>query len=102
MGWAYYKLGDPEKAEEMFVEARNQAEKLGDVTDQVRWLTDTGYIYLDAGKFYAAEAVLSAVASTMRAKSTAEKTSSIPSAALAFVSEQTGKLDDAKRYADES
>ena len=48
MGWAYYKLGDPEKAESMFVEARKQAEKLGDISDQVSWLTDAGYIYMDA------------------------------------------------------
>src|SRR5260370_13237818 len=33
MGWAYYKLGDPEKAEAMFMEAEQQAEKLRDSTD---------------------------------------------------------------------
>ena len=100
MGWAYYKLGDPEKAEGMFVEAKKQAEKLGDLTDQATWLQAIGYIYLDAGKFDAAEE------SYQRALALAQHTTRedvIDSlTALAFVSEQTGKLDDATRYADEA
>jgi CHAT domain-containing protein len=101
MGWAYYKLGDPEKAREMFMEAERQAEKLGDVTDQVRWLTDAGYIYMDARDFKAAEQ------SYVRSLKLAQQING-PAAilnaliALAFVSEQTNKLDDAKRYADEA
>ncbi len=101
MGWAYYKLGDPEKAEAMFVEAKEQAEKLGDTENQLRWLLDVGYIYLDARNFAAAEQ------SYRRSLDFAEKLNgreNITNAlqALAFVSEQTGKLDDAKRYADEA
>lgn len=100
MGWAYYKLGDPEKAEGMFIEAKQQAEKLGDLTDQVTWLQAIGYIYLDAGKFDAAEE------SYQRALALAQHTNRediIDSlTALAFVSERTGKLDDAKRYSDEA
>ena len=44
MGWAYYKLGDTEKARDMFAEAGKQAKKLGLITDEIRWLTDAGYI----------------------------------------------------------
>ena len=32
-----------------------QAEKLRDVPDEVRWLTNAGYIYLDEGDFSVAE-----------------------------------------------
>lgn len=101
MGWAYYKLGDTEKAEGMFIEARKEAELLGDETDQISWLTNAGYIYLDARNFQTAQQ------SFQRSLDLATKISSredIITAlqALAFVSEQTNKLDDAKRYADEA
>jgi tetratricopeptide (TPR) repeat protein len=101
IGWAYYKLGDPEKAEGMFTEAKNQAEKLGDVASQVGWLTDAGYVYLDAGRFSVAEQ--SFQQSLKLAQQINSREDIINSLiALAFVSEQTSKLDDAKRYADEA
>jgi CHAT domain-containing protein len=101
MGWAYYKLGDSDKAEEMFVEARKQAEKLGDVGDQAQWLEAVGYIYLDARKFDDAES--SYQASLKLARQIKNKERFVNSlTALAFVSEQTGRLDDASRYANEA
>jgi CHAT domain-containing protein/tetratricopeptide (TPR) repeat protein len=101
MGWAYYKLGDPEKAEGTFLEARKQAEKLGDVTDQVRWITDAAYIDLDAGRFAVAEGSFQQSLTLARQINSREDiVNSL--IALAFVYEQTGKLDDAKRYADEA
>ncbi|HSZ64016.1 MAG TPA: CHAT domain-containing tetratricopeptide repeat protein [Terriglobales bacterium] len=100
MGWAYYKLGDPEKAEENFVEARKSAERLGDATDQVRWITDAAYIDLDAGRFAIAEQ--SFQQSLNLARRVNNREGIIDSLiALAFVSEKTGKLGDAKRYTDE-
>lgn len=100
MGWAYYKLGDPEKAEAMFIEARKQAEKLGDVTDQVTWLQAIGYIYLDARKLDAAEGVYRQALDLARHTNSDDLTNSL--IALAFVCEQTGRLDEAKRYADDA
>ncbi len=101
MGWAYYKLGDSEKALEAFVEARKQAEKLGDVSDQVSWLTNAGYIYMDARNFQTAEQ--SFQQSLELARQINSREDIINSLiALAFVSEQAGKLDDAKLYADEA
>jgi CHAT domain-containing protein/Tfp pilus assembly protein PilF len=101
MGWAYYKLGDPEKAEEMFLEARKQAVNLGNLTDGVRWLLDVGYVYFDSHNFVAAEQ------SFKQSLDLAEKLKSredIVNAlqALAFVFEQTGKLDEAKQNAAEA
>src|SRR5436190_1963405 len=55
MGWAYYKLGDPEKALAMFVEARERARMLGDMADQVKWLTNAGLVHMDAHDFNVAE-----------------------------------------------
>jgi CHAT domain-containing protein/tetratricopeptide (TPR) repeat protein len=101
MGWAYYKLGEPEKAESMFVEARRQAEKLGDISDQVSWLTDAGYIYMDARDFQTAEQSFRKSLDLARQINSREDiVNSL--IALAFVSEQTGKLDDAKHHADEA
>jgi CHAT domain-containing protein len=101
MGWAYYKLGDPEKAEAMFVDAKSQAEKLGEVASAVGWLTDLGYVYLDAGKSSVAEQ--SFEQSLQLARKLNSREDIINSLiALAFVSEQTNKLDGAKRYADEA
>jgi CHAT domain-containing protein len=101
MGWAYYKLGDSEKAEGMFIEATKQAEKLGNITDQARWITDAAYIDLDADRFTVAEQ--SFQQSLELARQINSREDIINSLiALAFVSEQTGKLDDAKRYADQA
>lgn len=99
MGWAYYKLGDSEKAKGMLAEAKQQAEVSGDTIDEVRWLTAGAYIYLDASDFNVAEqSFQQSLALSKRSKSSGDIINSL--IALAFVSEQTNKLDDAKRYAD--
>jgi CHAT domain-containing protein len=100
-GWAYYKLGDLERARELFVEAGKQAESLGGRTDQVKWLTNAGLIDLDEGKLSDAEtAFRKALDLASQIKSGEDIINAL--IALAFVSEQTGRLDDAKRYADEA
>jgi CHAT domain-containing protein/Flp pilus assembly protein TadD len=101
MGWAYYKLGDPEKAEGMFVEAEKQAEKLGNAADRITWLVASSYVYLDEGKISDADQ------SSQQSLDLARKINSPEDIvnsliALSVVSEQTGKLGDAKRYADEA
>lgn len=101
MGWAYYKLGDPAKAEGMFVEAEKQAGKIGDTSDQVMWLQASSYVYLDEQKI--SDADRSSRQSLDLARKIKNKEDTLNSlAALAFVSEQTGKPEEAKRYADEA
>jgi CHAT domain-containing protein/Tfp pilus assembly protein PilF len=101
MGWAYYKLGDPEKAQAMFENAGKQAEKLGNISDQALWLQASGYIDLDDHKFSTAEE--SYKRSLNLATGIKDREHIVNSLiALAFLSEQTNKLDDAKRYADEA
>jgi CHAT domain-containing protein len=100
-GWAYYKLGDPEKAEQMLIEAENQAGKLGDIASHIGWLTTAGYVYMDARDFNVADQ--SFQESLKLARQISSREDVINSLiAIAFVSEQTNKLDDAKRYADEA
>ena len=100
-GWAYYKLGDSEKARQLLVEARSEAQNMGYLTDEVRWLTNAGYIYLDDRDFKTAEQSFQQSLTLARQINSREDiTNSL--IALAFLSEQTNKLDDAKRYADEA
>ena len=97
-GWAYYKLGDPGKAQVMFTDARKQAEKLGDWPDQVRWLTTAGYIFMDARDIKGAyHAFRQALSLARKINSREDIINSL--IALAFVSEESNKVDDAKCYA---
>src|ERR1700686_960262 len=48
VGWAYYRLGDSERALQLLQEAERRADQLGDVFDQENGLTNVGYIYMDA------------------------------------------------------
>jgi len=101
MGWAYYKLGDPEKAEGMFSEAKNEAQKLADVTSEVGWLTNLGYVYMDEGKVESADqAFRQSLELAQKIRSREDTLDSI--VAHAVVSEKTSKLDDAKRYAEQA
>jgi CHAT domain-containing protein len=101
MGWAYYKLGDREKARQLFADAQEQAEKLKDISDEISWITDAGYSYMDDDDFQVAEK--SFQQSLDLARKIGSRDDVINSLiALSFVSEQTNKLDDAKRYADEA
>jgi len=101
MGWAYYKLGDPEKAEGMFGEAEKQAEKLDDLANQVMWLQASSYVYLDERKISDADrASRQSLDLARKIKSNDDIINSLT--ALAFVSEQAGKPEEAKRYADEA
>jgi len=101
MGWAYYRLGDWEKAEGMFLDAEKQAEKLGNTSDQLKWQLDLGYVYLDRGDLNLAEkAYRQSLDLATKLKSREDIINALQ--ALAFVSEQTNKLDDASHYADEA
>ena len=101
LGWAYYKLGDPEKAEGMFVEAEQQAGRLAKVRQQVNWLQASSYVYVDEQKVGDAEQ--SSRRSLDLARKIDNKRDIINSlTALAFVLEQSGKLEEARRYAEEA
>ena len=49
LGWAYFQLGDDEKALEQFLEAEKSATKLGNLRDELKWISDAGYVYHDTG-----------------------------------------------------
>ena len=101
MGWAYYRLGDREKAAEKFLGAKARAEEMGDISDEMKWILDNGYVHLDNRDYAAAEQ------SFRQSLDLAEKLPSREDTvnalqSLAFLCEQTERLDEAKRYADKA
>ena len=100
LGWAYYKLGEPERAEELFVEAENRATHLGDATDQVKWLTTVGYVYLDAHEYAKAERSYKQALDLAQQTNKQDVIDALVS--LALVSERSGHLDQARDYADKT
>ena len=98
LGWAYYKLGDSEKALELFLEADRHATELGDVINHLRWLTTAGYVYLDRHEYSVAErSYLQALDLAQKIDSKEDIVNALMS--LALVSEQMGKLEEANQYA---
>ncbi len=101
LGWAYYNLGDTEKSLELSLNAEERATEVGDVIDQLSWVTNAGYVYEQLHDYPRAKL------SYLRALSLARKTEGqedIYNAlrALALVSVQSGELDQARTYSDEA
>ena len=99
-GWAYYKLGEHEKALDLLQDARNRAHKIGATTDEATWLTTSGYIYLDAADFEKAEQCYKQALDLARQTTKQDVIDALVS--LALVSERSGKLDQARDYADKT
>ncbi|HTW78756.1 MAG TPA: CHAT domain-containing tetratricopeptide repeat protein [Terracidiphilus sp.] len=49
LGWAYYQLGDDERALAQFLAAEDTATRVGRLRDQLKWISDAGYVYRDTG-----------------------------------------------------
>jgi CHAT domain-containing protein len=49
LGWAYFQLGDTERALELFIDAKVRAEKLGDIREELKRLTTAGNVYQETG-----------------------------------------------------
>ncbi len=50
LGWAYFRLGDSERALSLFDEAENRAVALGDDDGALTWLTTSGYVHQELGE----------------------------------------------------
>ena len=100
-GWAYYRLGESEKALGLFLEATKRATQLGVIASQVKWLTTAGYVYLDAQHYEAAErSYHQALELAKQINSQEDILNALMS--LALVTERTGHLDQARDYADKT
>jgi CHAT domain-containing protein len=100
-GWSSYRLGDSDKALEIFLAAERRASDLQDYVDQGIWLTDAGYVYMDKRNFPLAEQVFQRA---LLLEKQVESKENIYNAlrVLARLSVQTGNLDNASAYAEQA
>lgn len=101
LAWAYYKMGDSERSSSLYVEAIQHAKQLGDLFDEVKWLTNIGYVYLDTSRFALAEDYYRQSLDLARNIDSKEDILNAL-VALAFVTVQTGQLELARRYSDQA
>jgi CHAT domain-containing protein/Tfp pilus assembly protein PilF len=101
IGWASYRLGDSQKALDLFLEAEKSARELEDFVDQGVWLTNVGYIYMDAGNFSLAE---SSFRRALTIEQQVNRKEHIYNAlrVLARLALQTGDLENASQYAQQA
>jgi len=101
MAWAYYKLGDSERALGQFLEAEKTADRSADISDQENELTNIGYIYMDQRKFdLAAGSFQHALELAQGIKGKQDIYNALR--VLARLSLQTGDLDKAAGYAEQA
>ena len=98
LGWAYYELGDAEKALSLLSGAQTLATQLQDVSNQENQLTNIGYIYMDQRKFdLAAQSFHRALELAQGIKAKQDVYNALR--VLARLALQTGDLDKASDYA---
>jgi CHAT domain-containing protein/Tfp pilus assembly protein PilF len=97
LGWAYYGLGDKEKALDLLRGAENAAIKLGSIRNQIKWLANIGMVYLDLGDpAHAAQAYQGSLDLARKIDSKEDIVTSLED--LAHVSISAGKLDEASTH----
>lgn len=101
LGWAYYQLGDRERALEQFQQAEKSAERIGNVRYQLKWLSTAGYIYLDGEDFERAEGDYRRALYLARQIDSKEDVENAL-IDLAQVSVLNGQLGEAQRYIDQA
>ncbi|WP_350448992.1 CHAT domain-containing protein [Paracidobacterium acidisoli] len=98
IGWAYHEMGDYERALASYEQAREQAEKLGAVQDQVKWTAAAGHDTWYLGN------LKDAIGLHQKALVLAEAIHDAPDIAaiqvnLAYLAFQSGETDAARSYA---
>lgn len=99
LGWAYYRLGDLERAQQAFSDAEQRAAQLGDGIDELTWIRGAGRVYAD---LHNTQKATEAYRKTLSLAEQSKATDDIHSAqmAIAWLDLQTGAIDDAAQYAD--
>jgi CHAT domain-containing protein len=101
LGWAYYNLGDFEKASQMSLEAEKRASQAGNVIAQLSWITNAGYVYAGLGDLpRAKQSYLKALDLATAINGREDIYNALR--ALALVSVESGELEEAQKYSDEA
>jgi CHAT domain-containing protein len=101
LGWATYKTGDSDKALILFLDAQQRARTLGSSVDEIVWLTTSGNVYVDQGKYQVAKDSYQKALDLARRTDHKEQISDAITS-LAFVTAQLGELDLASAYSSEA
>ena len=97
LGWAYYSLGDHERAFALFQDAEHRAAALGDTQGTILWLTTTGYVLQDSREWARArESYRHALQLARQINSSEDIINSLES--LAHISIELGEFDAADAY----
>jgi CHAT domain-containing protein len=100
LGWAYFGLGDADRALELFNDAEQRAAKLGSVGAEEGWLTTAANVYGQRGDFArATESLNKALALARQINSKEDIVDSLED--LAHTSIDAGKIDDAAAYVEQ-
>jgi CHAT domain-containing protein len=97
LGWAYYSLGDRERAFALFQDAERRAGTLGDTQGTLLWLSTTGYVLQDSGDWRrAGDAYRQALALSRQINSTDDIVNCLED--LAHISIELGDMKAADDY----
>src|ERR1035437_1924253 len=97
LGWAYFQLGDADKALESFLDAGKRAAKLGNIREELKWMTTAGYVYQATGKYgRASQAYRQALDLATQINSKQDIINSLE--VLAHLTIEIGHLDEASAY----
>lgn len=97
LGWAYYRLGDKERALNLFQDAERRAKALGATLDTINWLTTGGIVYQDMQEWGRAESSYRQALDLARNINSSEDIIDCLEN-LAYVSIDADKLNDAENY----
>jgi CHAT domain-containing protein len=98
LAWAYYKMGDFDRAQALLQEAEKTARDLG-VGDRVLWLNHIGLVYYQWNQLSLAEDYYRKSLALAQVNQNSEQIIDALTS-LAFVSVQKGQLAEAKKYSE--
>ena len=97
LGWAYFELGDTDRALKLFLEAKARAENIGNIREELQWLTTAGRAYEETRDLTKAAQLYDQVLRLSRKiRSQEDIINSLES--LAHLSIEMGNLDQANAY----
>jgi CHAT domain-containing protein/Flp pilus assembly protein TadD len=101
LGWDHYNLGDLEGSLDLSLKAEEGAARVGEVTDQLYWTTNIGYIYAGRGDpDHAKQSYMNALELATKIDSKEGIYNALR--ALALVSVESGELKEARKYSDDA
>src|ERR1039458_4522179 len=101
LAWAYYKMGDFERALAFYRNAERVARDIGAVYDQIGWLNNIGLVHYQLNQLSVAEGYYrQSLALAQKNENPEQIIEALTS--LAFLSVQKGQLQEAQRYGDEA